>query len=51
MAELRATGLTRPRWERRDPGEPEDDRQVDLTDAGAQRPRRDSHHEDGRRRT
>ena len=33
--DVRATDLTRPVWDRLDPGEPEDYWQVDLTDAGA----------------
>jgi nucleoside-diphosphate-sugar epimerase len=33
--DVRASDLTRPRWDRVDPGEPEDYWQVDLTDAGA----------------
>jgi UDP-glucose 4-epimerase len=33
--DVRATDLTRPSWDRVDPGEPEDYWQVDLTDAGA----------------
>jgi nucleoside-diphosphate-sugar epimerase len=33
--EVRASDLTRPVWDRADPGEPEDYWQADLTDAGA----------------
>jgi nucleoside-diphosphate-sugar epimerase len=33
--DVRASDLTRPRWDRVDPGEPEDYWQVDLTDSGA----------------
>ena len=33
--EIRATDLTRPLWDKVDPGEPEDYWQADLTDAGA----------------
>jgi nucleoside-diphosphate-sugar epimerase len=33
--DVRATDLTRPTWDRPDPGEPEDYWQADLTDAGA----------------
>jgi UDP-glucose 4-epimerase len=33
--DVRASDLTRPSWDRVDPGEPEDYWQVDLTDAGA----------------
>jgi UDP-glucose 4-epimerase len=33
--DVRASDLTRPRWDRAEPGEPEDYVQADLTDAGA----------------